>query len=61
MDFSRLNIHVANDGAEDLEIAEIEKELGGKLPTLFKMILRKMNGFLLDNGVCIYGTVEPSC
>ncbi|TYP67390.1 SMI1/KNR4 family protein [Paenibacillus methanolicus] len=56
MDFSRLNIHVKNDSAEELDIFEVEKELGGKLPDVYKMVLRRMNGFLLDEGVCLYGT-----
>jgi hypothetical protein len=58
MDFTKLNIHEKNDNAEELEILEVEKEMGGKLPALYKMILRRMNGFLLDEGVCLYGTED---
>ncbi|CAM3569179.1 SMI1/KNR4 family protein [Paenibacillus lupini] len=60
MDFSKLNGLEKNEGAGELDLLKAEKELGGRLPILYKMILKRMNGFILDDGVCLYGTEDLS-
>ncbi|WP_336773538.1 SMI1/KNR4 family protein [Paenibacillus sp. MMO-58] len=60
MDFSKLNGPEKYEGAGELELLKAEKELGGRLPILYKMLLKRLNGCLLENGVCLYGTEDLS-
>lgn len=56
IDLSKVSDLIINTAASDIKIQEIESLMNGKLPNVYKDLLRYINGFSIGGGLVIYGT-----
>lgn len=56
IDLSKISDLIINTAANDIKIQEIESLMNGKLPNVYKNLLRYTNGFSIGGGLVIYGT-----